>query len=326
MTDGHALDALGLGSQEEAGYRALLTVLDAGAAELGERLGIQASEAGALLESLSQRGLACMVADGRYAAVAPEQSIVTLLSDRLEGLRRGYDALAELGEVFRGVRGRHENVSSSETICGAEAMRARLLQLQQRAVSQIRVFAQPPLLANVVRSDFYDSATARGVQVRSLVDNSMLESMGSLELLRRSGRDGVAVRCAPSLPVKLVLVDEKSLFIIEPEYTDVALVTEHPALVVMAASLFEQSWQDAVPATVNGNGGVNRASGGGPSDGDDKMLLTLLLSGLTDQAIAARLGVGLRTVQRRVRDLMDAAQVDTRIQLGWKASRKGWAD
>jgi hypothetical protein len=29
-------------------------------------------------------------------------------------------------------------------------------------------------------------------------------------------------------------------------------------------------------------------------------------------------------VQRRVRDLMDLADVDTRIQLGWHAAKNGW--
>ena len=33
----------------------------------------------------------------------------------------------------------------------------------------------------------------------------------------------------------------------------------------------------------------------------------------------------LRTVQRRIRGLMDTAGVDTRIQLGWYAARAGWA-
>jgi DNA-binding NarL/FixJ family response regulator len=35
--------------------------------------------------------------------------------------------------------------------------------------------------------------------------------------------------------------------------------------------------------------------------------------------------MSLRTVQRRIRGLMDTAGVDTRIQLGWYAARAGWA-
>jgi DNA-binding NarL/FixJ family response regulator len=49
-----------------------------------------------------------------------------------------------------------------------------------------------------------------------------------------------------------------------------------------------------------------------------------MLAGLTDQAIAGKLGIGTRTVQRRVRDLIVTAGVHTRLQLIWQATRSGW--
>ena len=54
--------------------------------------------------------------------------------------------------------------------------------------------------------------------------------------------------------------------------------------------------------------------------------LTLLVGGLTDHAVATRLGVSERTVQRYVRTLMDAAQCRTRIQLGRHAALTGLPD
>jgi DNA-binding NarL/FixJ family response regulator len=53
-------------------------------------------------------------------------------------------------------------------------------------------------------------------------------------------------------------------------------------------------------------------------------VLSLLLAGLTDQAVANQLHVSLRTIQRRVQHLMGLARVETRMQLGWKACRLGW--
>jgi DNA-binding NarL/FixJ family response regulator len=58
--------------------------------------------------------------------------------------------------------------------------------------------------------------------------------------------------------------------------------------------------------------------------GDDRAMLAMLLAGLTDQSIAGRLGVGHRSVQRRVRHLMDLAGVETRIQLGWHVHKYRW--
>ncbi|MFI6063030.1 hypothetical protein [Streptomyces sp. NPDC051286] len=54
------------------------------------------------------------------------------------------------------------------------------------------------------------------------------------------------------------------------------------------------------------------------------LVLMLLLAGNTDAAVAARLGISLRTMPRRVRRLMDLAGTDSRVLLGWHARDRGW--
>ncbi len=71
--------------------------------------------------------------------------------------------------------------------------------------------------------------------------------------------------------------------------------------------------------------GVDRPEGDAGSPTDlDRRVLGLLLAGLTDQVVAAQLGLSLRTLQRRLRYLMDPVGVQTRMQLGWHAARHGW--
>lgn len=53
---------------------------------------------------------------------------------------------------------------------------------------------------------------------------------------------------------------------------------------------------------------------------EQRELLGLLADGLSDQAIGRRLGLSRRTVQRRVRSLMDHYSVQTRFQLGLRAA------
>ena len=48
------------------------------------------------------------------------------------------------------------------------------------------------------------------------------------------------------------------------------------------------------------------------------------MTGLTDEAVAAHLGTSLRTVQRRVRRLMELTGGRTRMQLGFHVARLGW--
>jgi DNA-binding NarL/FixJ family response regulator len=55
----------------------------------------------------------------------------------------------------------------------------------------------------------------------------------------------------------------------------------------------------------------------------EESILELLLTGAPDKAIAARLGVTERTVQRRIRTLMIAVGADNRMQLGALTSRRG---
>jgi DNA-binding CsgD family transcriptional regulator len=57
---------------------------------------------------------------------------------------------------------------------------------------------------------------------------------------------------------------------------------------------------------------------------EDKQLLSLLLAGLTDEAIAVHFRISVRTVQRKVHALMEMANVRTRMQLAWEAARQDW--
>lgn len=320
MIGGHALSALGLSPGEEDTYRALLEVPDTDVTTLARVLGVAESEVSKSLAALSRAGLAKMVADDRFAAAAPDSSLISLLSDRMDALRRGYDAVGELERVYRDAKARHGTVPGSETVTGAVAVRSRIGQLQDRAREEVCKFVRPPLLTD--NTDSCDAAVARGVRFRMLYEKAMLDNPAAMEVVRQAAQKGKQVRFAATLPVKLLIVDGRTVFISEGGDHPVGLVTEHPALVTLALGLFEQIWPTAVPASIDLAPG--QLIEPGLSDPDDRLLLSLLLAGLTDQAIAVRLGVGLRTVQRRVRDLMDAAGVDTRIQLGWQASRKGW--
>nr|WP_240966196.1 helix-turn-helix domain-containing protein [Streptomyces zingiberis] len=59
-------------------------------------------------------------------------------------------------------------------------------------------------------------------------------------------------------------------------------------------------------------------------DATDLRILSLLLAGLTDASAAKQLDLGLRTVQRRMKRLMELTGVSTRLQLGWQACERGW--
>jgi len=67
-----------------------------------------------------------------------------------------------------------------------------------------------------------------------------------------------------------------------------------------------------------------KARPAGTPDESTRALLALLAAGLTDEAIARSLGISLRTVQRRIHDLMETLGATTRFQAGMAARERGW--
>ena len=57
---------------------------------------------------------------------------------------------------------------------------------------------------------------------------------------------------------------------------------------------------------------------------EDAQLLALMAAGLKDEVVARRLGLSLRTVRRRIAQLMRELDADTRFQAGIEAARRGW--
>jgi DNA-binding NarL/FixJ family response regulator len=92
--------------------------------------------------------------------------------------------------------------------------------------------------------------------------------------------------------------------------------------------LFESVWRQAYPLDLANLAGETERADDAETEGPtfvDRQILSLLLAGLTDQAVAVQLDLSLRTAQRRLRHLQDLAGVKTRMQLGWSAARNGSA-
>ena len=81
----------------------------------------------------------------------------------------------------------------------------------------------------------------------------------------------------------------------------------HPQLLEALQWLFEAVWDTSVPIITSGF-----------SDNDPRrqMLISLLMTGSTDNAIASQLGINVRSVRRWISELMDELGVTTRLQLG----------
>ena len=145
-------------------------------------------------------------------------------------------------------------------------------------------------------------------------------------------RDGVEVRVAESLPIKLILADAELALVpltVTPGEEPGAVLLHRAGLLTAMDALFEIVRRLRAPARRrHADGGTVRDAQDLEADAPtalDREILALLLAGLTDQAVATQLDLSLRTLQRHLRHLMDIAGVQSRMQLGWYAARHDWA-
>jgi DNA-binding NarL/FixJ family response regulator len=86
-------------------------------------------------------------------------------------------------------------------------------------------------------------------------------------------------------------------------------------MVLALVALAEHLWVLGSP--------LHRAGSGSAAERRDQLILSLLAAGAPDATIARQTGVSQRTVERRVRALMDRLGAGTRFQAGVQAARRG---
>lgn len=218
-----------------------------------------------------------------------------------------------------------------EVVTGVDAIRHRFLQVQQAARTQVRTFITAPFVAVPPGENTAEPvAIRRGVHFRAVLDRAVLAEPGIITDAIESLRNGVQLRVADRLPMKLVLADADLGLVplaVTPAGEPGAVLLHRSGLLDALDALFETVWHTAHPLELPGAGAepaspVEREADG-PTD-LDKQILALLLAGLTDPTAATQLGLSPRTLHRRLRRLMDLAGVRTRMQLGGHAIRHGW--
>ncbi|MEU9578448.1 helix-turn-helix domain-containing protein [Streptomyces chilikensis] len=325
-------DVLGLTENESNAYRELLRRPSCSAGELARALEVPEGEAARVMGRLETLGLAARngEAPGRLSASPPRLALGSMLVRRQNALRLAELELGSLEELYRATMAERSSSDVLDVVRGVEATRQRLEQLQSGARSEILGLVQAPsrFVSTAENSATEAAAAARGVAYRVVLERRMLEEdEGIVEELERAVDAGEEVRVTESVPVKLVIVDRELAMVPmggRGHAADGVLLIRPSGLLDALLGLFELVWHRSSRLTVPRSGQVVTST---PSalDGTDARIMSLLVAGFTDQAVAARLGLSLRTVQRRVGQLMKLTGAQTRLQLGLQAARLGWA-
>lgn len=255
----------------------------------------------AIVRVLSETAVTAGRAHARLTDLA---AAVPLLAGRAVRSGDGEDSVRPIdGEVGRGGPG--YAVELTRTLVRQSRGEVRSLR-----PDQYLEVAREEAMTSMVREVVADGRRVRGIYpVRALTD--------SREALARRVEAGEEVRVMPLVPTRLCVVGSSHALLPEPlGFVDEPLTLLRQRGLVEALTLwFDALWDRAspVPELVRGEARPDLR----------RFLLQQLAEGAQDEQIARRLGVSLRTVRRRVAELMNELGADTRFQAGAEAVRRG---
>ncbi|WP_189253701.1 LuxR C-terminal-related transcriptional regulator [Lentzea flava] len=303
---------LGVSPELSAVYELLVT----GGSRTTEEIGV----APELLSQLHDLGVVRHLPGDVWQAVAPDLAVEALIAAREEQNRRARADVGPLMELY--LRNRDEEQGDNafvEVVTGVGAVRELWNTLLNGAREEVCVLDQPPYVTPLGEHVALEDATRqRDVQWRVVYDRSAVDLPGRVTEIIELVAAGERARVTPTLPFKLAVIDTHAavLPVANGDVVDKVLLIRPSALLDVLRSTFELYWDKGIPFSP---GGIYAAA----ADVDPN-LLGLLAAGLTDESIARQLGLAPRTVQRRVRQLMDRCGAQTRFQAGVQAMRRGW--
>jgi sugar-specific transcriptional regulator TrmB/DNA-binding CsgD family transcriptional regulator len=325
------LEPLGLSPAEERVYDTLVTGPAMTVSELTRQLGVSRARVSRAVPALTAKGLLTRLPGraARFSAVDPAVAVGALAQNQEQALAQARDRMHELASLFGSHHSGTHPAEQVEIIDGADNVWNTSVRLQHAAAEQIRVFDSPPYMephpdqVNTAES----AALSKGVTGRCVYSRSAVLFPGRHTHIQAAIRSGEQARVTASLPMKMMICDSQLALI---PVTPVAAAGPSVAYVIYASSLldalvalFEAYWDRAVP--------LNLATARAPEmpgraclSAGDHRLLALLAAGATDDAIGRAIGCSMRTVQRRIRELMHLTGAQTRFQLGMAASHRRW--
>jgi hypothetical protein len=166
--------------------------------------------------------------------------------------------------------------------------------------------------------DWVGDLMRSGRRSRAIYPARVLEEAPGV--IRARAEAGEHVRILAEVPFRLAVLGASAALLTEGfgVPTEQRLVIRQQSLIAALTLLFESLWEKAMAVPgLDGQRYDEEAS-------DQRLLLSQLAGGAKDEQIARALGLSVRTVRRRVADLLGELGAGSRFQAGVEAVRRGW--
>ncbi|MGW4424616.1 LuxR C-terminal-related transcriptional regulator [Streptosporangium sp. NPDC004631] len=329
-------EALGLSHLAESVYLTMLEFPEAGVEDLGRVLRLDDGQVREALNDLARMSLLRTPPSGAPASgtqpprpVSPEVGLSMLLARRHAEVARHQQEIEESRAAFEALLAKHAESrpkspgTEVRRVEGIEAIRARLRELADSCVWEACSFMPDGAqsAASLEASRALDAeAIARGVRLRTVYLDSVRNDQPTLEYAQWLTELGSEVRTTPTLPVRMLIVDRRLAMVPvdNDDSASLALEISSPGVLSGLVALFNSVWKNAVSL-----GSARRRDDEGLS-AQERQVLQLLGEGHTDEMIARRLGVSVRTARRIASNLLSRLDAQSRFQAGARAVARGW--
>ena len=309
-------------------YLALITTPDIARDDLLASTGVPAAQLDRVIASLVAEG-ALVVRDNGTWHVPPPDVTLPARAAELERLALRIRSTADqLSMVYHESRRGRTADTAIEVLESAEDVRRVFREVISTARSTVRSLDRPPYKsAQTALPELQRQKMASGVVFSTVYDPDILagdQLLAGLEILAAAGEQ---MRVLRGVPMKLILADEDcaliSLEAYDRSYRGSLFVRRSPLLEGLI-TLYETLWRLAVPLPRAGADLDAVLDAEGHPVERDRQILLMLAGGATDETIARQLSLSTRTVERRVRSMLDRLGAETRFQAGVQAARRGW--
>lgn len=325
------LGVLGLGTVAEAVYQAMLNDPGAGVSDISRQLGWSEEQVRQGLGELEQLSLvrSSYEVSGQLRPVAPQLGLAALYAHQERELRARQEALATsklaLEAAIQQYSERHWNrqPAGEEQLIGLDAILERIATLAAECTSEIMGFAPNSQQSseNLDASKPADAAVlVRGIRMRTVYQNSFVNDAPSASYARWLVEQGAEVRIALLLKPRMIIYDRATAVLaMDTDNTAAgAIVVSGGGVLAALCELFERVWDGA------GVLGAPRADDNDELTAQERAVLKLLAEGHTDEVVARKLGVSVRTERRITAGIMSRLRARSRFGAGVLAARRGW--
>ncbi|WP_256837548.1 helix-turn-helix domain-containing protein [Ornithinimicrobium faecis] len=316
---GSLLGGLGVSTAEETTYRALLGTGPTTLSALAERAQVSTEALRRMVPNLEELGLVSRLPGRplRLTATPPSVAVDALAARRQDEVASSRAAASVL-MAEEAIHSAERPEELLEVVTGGEAIARRFYQLHEAAQHEVLGLVKPPFAIDIAQPNVtQEAAMRRGVSVRCIYAPSAFDLPAMMANVQRAMGKGEVVRIA-EIPTKLTVIDAKFALLPLTSHdvsVESALVVHSSALLDALISLFEALWRTAAPMDLS-----TSDPGAARPDDLEREMVSLLASGMQDEAVARQLGVSARTLQRRLQVLFDQLDSRTRFQAGFRAA------